>query len=154
MPGGIEAAKSSNDDLKVESSLRCKTGHINRATPVLMHERPSEKQLTDEGIVKPVSDASVVNLKSWVTHIDIAITNLNDCLFIADSSTAVDSMVHAKCKALIYEMEVAAGVIEKYIELNMEADADRVIVNVYVLVHTSLKLCTRIRELAKTELRT
>ena len=153
MPGGIEAGKSSNDDLKVESSLCCKTGHINRATPVLMHERPSEKQRTDEGIVKPVSDASVVNLKSWVTHIDIAITNLKDCLVIADNSTAVDSMVYAKCKALIYEMEVAASVIEKYIELNMEADADRVIVNVYILVHTSLKLCTRIRELAKTELR-
>ena len=153
MPGGIKAGKSSNDDLKVESSLCCKTGHINRATPVLMHERPSEKQLTDEGIVKPVSDASVVNLKSWVTHIDIAITNLKDCLVIADNSTAVDSMVYAKCKALIYEMEVAASVIEKYIELNMEADADRVIVNVYILVHTSLKLCTRIRELAKAELR-
>lgn len=153
MPGGIEAGKSSNDDLKVESSLCCKTGHINRATPVLMHERPSEKQLTDEGIVKPVSDASVVKLKSWVTRIDMAITNLNDCLFIANNSTAVDSMVYAKCKALIYEMGVAAGVIEKYIELNMEADADRVIVNVYILVHTSLKLCTRIRELAKTELR-
>ena len=151
MPGGIEAGKSSNDDLKVESSLCCKTGHINRATPVLMHERPSEKQLTDEGIVKPVSDASVVNLKSWVTSIDIAITNLNDCLFIANNSTAVDSMVYAKCKTLIYEMEVAAGVIEKYIELNMEADADRIIVNVYILVHTSLKLSTRIRELAKIE---
>ena len=151
MAGGIKAGKSSNDDLKVESSLCCKTGHINRATPVLMHERPSEKQLTDEGIVKPVSDASVVQLKSWVTRIDIAITNLNDCLFIADNSTAVDSMVHAKCKALIYEMEVAAGVIEKYIELNMEEDTERVIVNVYILVHTSLKLCTRIRELAKIE---
>ena len=151
MAGGIKAGKSSNDDLKVESSLCCKTGHINRATPVLMHERPSEKQLTDEGIVKPVSDASVVKLKSWVTRIDIAITNLNDCLFIADNSTAVDSMVHAKCKALIYEMEVAAGVIEKYIELNMEEDTERVIVNVYILVHTSLKLCTRIRELAKIE---
>ena len=154
MAGGIKAGKSSNDDLKVESSLCCKTGHINRATPVLMHERPSEKQLTDEGIVKPVSDASVVQLKSWVTRIDMAITNLNDCLFIANNSTAVDSMVYAKCKALIYEMEVAASVIEKYIQLNMEADADRVIVNVYVLVHTSLKVCTRIRELAKTELRT
>ena len=151
MPGGIKAGKSSNDDLKVESSLCCKTGHINRATPVLMHERPSEKQLTDEGIVKPVSDASVVQLRSWVTRIDMAITNLNDCLFIADNSTAVDSMVYAKCKALIYEMEVAASVIEKYIQLNMEADADRVIVNVYVLVHTSLKLCTRISELAKIE---
>ena len=154
MPGGIKAGKSSNDDLKVESSLCCKTGHINRATPVLMHERPSEKQRTDEGIVKPVSDASVVQLKSWVTRIDMAITNLNDCLVIANNSTAVDSMVYAKCKALIYEMEVAASVIEKYIQLNMEADADRVIVNVYVLVHTSLKVCTRIRELAKTELRT
>ena len=151
MPGGIEAGKSSNDDLKVESSLCCKTGHINRATPVLMHERPSEKQLTDEGIVKPVSDASVVQLKSWVTRIDMAITNLNDCLFIADNSTAVDSMVYAKCKTLIYEMEVAAGVIEKYIELNMEDDTDRVIVNVYMLVHTSSKLCTRIRELAMIE---
>ena len=151
MAGGIKAGKSSNDDLKVESSLCCKTGHINQATPVLMHERPSVKQLTDEGIVKPVSDASVVKLKSWVTRIDMAITNLNDCLFIADNSTAVDCMVHAKCKALIYEMEVAASVIEKYIQLNMEADADRVIVNVYILVHTSLKLCTRIRELAKIE---
>ena len=153
MPGGIKAGKSSNDDLKVESSLCCKTGHINRATPVLMHERPSEKQRTDEGIVKPVSDASGVPLKSWVTRIDMAITNLNDCLVIANNSTAVESVVYAKCKALIYEMEVAASVIEKYIELNMEADADRVIVNVYILVHTSLKLCTRIRELAKTELR-
>ena len=151
MPGGIKAGKSSNDDLKVESSLCCKTGHINRATPVLMHERPSEKQRTDEGIVKPVSDASVVQLKSWVTRIDMAITNLNDCLFIANNSTAVDSMVYAKCKALIYEMEVAASVIEKCIELNMEADADRIIVNVYILVHTSLKLSTRIRELAMIE---
>ena len=151
MPGGIKAGKSSNDDLKVESSLCCKTGHINRATPVLMHERPSEMQRTDEGIVKPVSDASVVALRSWLTHIDMAITNLNDCLFIAENSTAVESMAHAKCNALIYEMEVAAGVVEKYIELNMEADADRVIVNVYILVHTSLKLCTRIRELAKIE---
>ena len=118
MPGGIEAGKSSNDDLKVESSLCCKTGHINRATPVLMHERPSEKQRTDEGIVKPVSDAIVVQLKSWVTRIDMAITNLNDCLVIANNSTAVESVVYAKCKALIYEMEVAASVIEKYIELN------------------------------------
>ena len=153
MPGGIEAAKSFNDHVKVEPSLRCKTGNIKQATPVLTQERASKMQLTNGGKVKPVSDASVVALRNWLTQIDMAITNLNDCLFIANNSTAVDSMVYAKCKALIYEMEVAAGVIEKYIELNMEADADRVIVNVYILVHTSLKRCTRIRELAKAELR-
>ena len=151
MPGGIEAAKSFNDHRKVESSLRCKTGNIKRATPVLTHERASKMQLTNGGMVKPVSDAGVVALRSWLTHIDMAITNLNDCLFIAENSTAVKSMAHAKCNALIYEMEVAAGVVEKYIELNMEEETDRVIVNVYILVHTSLKLYTRIRELAKIE---
>ena len=102
-------------------------------------------------MVKPVSDASVVALRSWLTHIDMAITNLNDCLFIAENSTAVESMAHAKCNALIYKMEVVAGVVENYIELNIEDDTDRVIVNVYILVHTSLKLYTRIRELAMIE---
>ena len=149
MPGGIEAAKSSNDDLKVESSLRCKTGNIKQATPALTEERPSKMQLTNGGKVKPVSDASVVALRSWLTHIDMASTNLNDCIFIAENSTAIEPMSHTKCNVLKYELEVAAGVIEKYIELNMEEDTERVIVNVYILVHTSLKLCTRIRELAK-----
>ena len=150
-PGGSEDAKSSNDHLKVESSLRCKTGNIKQATPVLTQERASKMQLTNGGKVKPVSDASVVALRNWLTQIDMAITNLNDCLLIAEDSTAVESMAHAKCNGLIYEMEVVAGVVENYIELNIEDDTDRVIVNVYILVHTSLKLSTRIRELAMIE---
>ena len=150
---GFESAKSFNDHVKVASSLRCKTGNIKQATPALTQERTAKMQLTNGGKVKPVSDASVVALRNCLTQLDMAITNLNDCLLIAEDCTAVESMAHAKCNALIYELEVAAGVVEKYIELNMEADADRVIVNVYILVHTSLKLCTRIRELAKTELR-
>ena len=151
MPGGIEAAKSSNDHLKVESSLRCKTGHINRATPVLTHERASKKQLTNGGMVKPVSDASVVALRSWLTHIDMAITNLNDCIFIAENSTAIEPMSHGKCSVLKYELEVVAGVIVNYIEVNMEEDTERVISNVSILVDMSLTQCTRIRELAKME---
>ena len=131
--------------------MRCETGNIKQATPVLTHERASKKQLANGGMVKPVSDASVVALRSWLTHIDMAITNLKDCILIAENSTAIEPMIHAKCNALIYELEVAAGVVEKYIELNMEEDSERVIVNLYILVHTSLKLCTRIRELAKIE---
>ena len=46
---------------------------------------------------------------------------------------------------------MVAGVIVKYIELNMEEDTERVIVNVSILVDISLTLCTRIRELAKIE---
>ena len=90
LPGGIEDAKSSNDHLKVESSLRCETGNIKQATPVLTHERASKTQLANGGMVKPVSDASVVALRCWLTRIDMAITNLDDCIFIAENSTAIE----------------------------------------------------------------
>ena len=146
-PGGSEDAKSSNEHQKVDSSLRCETGNIKQATPVLTHERASKKQLSNGRMVEPLSDASVVALRCSLTSIDMAVSNIGDRILTADNPKAIEPVSFANYSVLKHELEVVAGVIVSYIERNKEHDTVRVIDNANAMVDNACKQCTKMREL-------
>ena len=131
----------------MDSALRCETGNIKQATPVLTHERASKKQLSNGRMVEPLSDASVVGLRCLLTSIYMAASNLDDCIFLAENSKAIEPMSYAKCSVLRDELEVVAGVIVNYIETNMEHDTGSVIAHTHAMVDNACKHCTQFCEL-------
>ena len=145
-PGWSEDAKCDHEHQKVDS-LRCETGNIKQATPVLRHERASQKKLSTAKMGEPLSDASVVALRSLLTRIDVAVSIIGDCILTADNSKAIEPVSFANYSELKGELEVVAGVIVSYIEINKEHDTVAVIDHTNAMVDNACKQCTKLCEL-------
>ena len=81
----------------------------------------------------PLSDASVVALRSLVEIINNAIALIDDCTLTADNSKAVDPMRAAKATELKCELEIAGVLIANYIECNIEHDSVKMICSTQAL---------------------
>ena len=146
-PDGSEDTKSDHEHQKVDSSLRCETGNIKQATPVLRHERASQKKLSTAKMGEPLSDASVVALRSLLTRVNETVSKIDDCMLTADNSKAINPMRGAKATELKRELEIAGVVIANYIEDNMERDTVMVISETQAMVDKAFKHCTQLCEL-------
>ena len=132
--------------MRPDGSEDAKCDH-EQATPVLRHERASQKKLSTAKMGEPLSDASVVALRSLLTRIDEAVSNIGDCILTADNSKAIEHVSVAKYTERKRELEVAAVVIVNYIEINMEHDTVSVIPHTQAMVDNACKHCTQLCEL-------
>ena len=119
--------------MRPDGSEDAKRDH-EQATPVLRHERASQKKLSTAKMGEPLSDASVVVLRSLLTIINNAISNIDDCTLTADNSKAVDPMRAAKATELKCELEIARVEIANYIECNIEHDSVKIMCSTQALV--------------------
>ena len=95
----------------------------------------------------PLSDASVVALRSLVEIINNAIALIDDCTLTADNSKAVDPMRGAKATQLKCELEMAGLLIANYIECNIEHDSVMMICAAQAMVDNTFVHCKQLCEL-------
>jgi hypothetical protein len=115
--------------------------------PVLGHERASQNKFLTAEMGNPLSDASVVALRSLVEIINNAIALIDDCTLTADNSKAVDPMRAAKATELKCELEIAGVLIANYIECNIEHDSVKMICSTQALVDNTFVHCKQLCEL-------
>ena len=115
--------------------------------PVLGHERASQNKFLTAEMGNPLSDASVVALRSLVEIINNAIALIDDCTLTADNSKAVDPMRAAKATELKCELEIARVLIANYIECNIEHDSVIMISAAHAMVDQAFEHCTQLCEL-------
>ena len=93
-----------------------------------------------------LSDASVVVLRSLLTIIHNAISNMDDCTLTAHNSKATDHMRAAKSTELKRELEIAGDVLAIYIDNNTECDTVMMISATQAMVDNAFKHCTELCE--------
>ena len=121
------------------------------ATPVLRHERASQKKLCTAKVGEPLSNSSVVALTSVLARISEAVSNIDDCILAAAKSTAVPPLQIGKYAESKSELEVTAVVIVSYIDINMEHDTVSVVAHTQGMVEYACRHCAHLCDLMEQD---
>ena len=136
---GIQGESSEHEHQKAHTSSSSETGNISHVTPVISHERASQKQSSKARKGEPLSDASVVELNDVLTRLSLAVDNLGKCILAAESSQVIEPVSVTKLSVQKAELENMKDAIEAYIGNNKEHDTDAALGTLADMVNDACK---------------